>query len=150
MKLMKDKLPRRFSTLILHALKDLRKAERSPKYKVDMTNWHMPNSHCSVCFAGAVMAFSLKLDPKTEVDRIRGLKLQFKDTSLTKKFLALDRVRQGIFTGYESAAYHLTLPEEKVDKAVVGIRVPLYSKRNRNKFHQSVRLAAKRLKKVGL
>ena len=50
------------------ALNDLRKAERSKKYEVDMGQWHVPNSVCKVCLAGAVMAFSLDANQSEEVD----------------------------------------------------------------------------------
>lgn len=50
------------SKLIRIALGDLVKAERSKKYRVDMRKWHKPNGQCAVCFAGSVMAFSLKAD----------------------------------------------------------------------------------------
>ena len=45
------------------ALNDLRKAERSKKYVVDMNHWYKPNSVCRVCLAGSVMAFSLSVVP---------------------------------------------------------------------------------------
>jgi hypothetical protein len=55
------------SDLLLLAIDDLRRAEKSKKkYRVDMDQWHTPNSHCAVCFGGAVMAFSLDLDPEVD------------------------------------------------------------------------------------
>lgn len=58
---MKCKIPRlaakkNVSGLIRLALADLRKCEQSPKYKINMDDWHVPNSRCSVCLAGSVMA----------------------------------------------------------------------------------------------
>ena len=41
------------------ALADLKKAEASPEYSVDMSVWHQPNGACKVCLAGSVMAFTL-------------------------------------------------------------------------------------------
>jgi hypothetical protein len=52
-------LPKVPSKLIGIALRDIEKAEASRKYKINMASWHRPNSHCSVCAAGSVMAFSL-------------------------------------------------------------------------------------------
>lgn len=49
-------LPNKLSDVIMVALEDLVKAERSKRYKVNMDHWHAPNGKCSVCFAGAVMA----------------------------------------------------------------------------------------------
>jgi len=56
MKLLNANLPDKLSDIILIALEDLRKVERSKKYKVYMGVWHSPNGVCSVCFAGAVMS----------------------------------------------------------------------------------------------
>ncbi len=60
------KLPDVPSQLIRVALADLKKAEKSPKYKIDMGIWHEPMGgmgRCAVCFAGAVMAGSLGAKP---------------------------------------------------------------------------------------
>jgi hypothetical protein len=63
------KLPNKPSALIRLALKDLSAVEKmKAKYRVDMEVWHEPNSHCTVCFAGSVMACSLKADPKENLD----------------------------------------------------------------------------------
>lgn len=63
MKRTRSKLPPKPSALLTLALNDLAKAERSPKYRIDMRVWHDPNAHCSVCFAGSVMAGTLKARP---------------------------------------------------------------------------------------
>ena len=69
MKKTKSKLPDRLSDLILVALKDLKKCEKSPKYTVEMSKWHRPScasaiTHldwtCEVCLAGSVIAQTLK------------------------------------------------------------------------------------------
>jgi len=57
-------LPDKPSDLIRLALKDEDKANRSPKYRVHMNIWHEVYTYdrqqlCHVCFAGAVMAFTL-------------------------------------------------------------------------------------------
>ena len=62
-----SKLPEKPSELILIALKDLRAAEASEKYDINMGGryWHFPpktkdkSYKCEVCLAGSVMAFSL-------------------------------------------------------------------------------------------
>ena len=66
-----SKLPEKPSELILIALKDLKSAEESKKYEIEMGDWHNPpipniygdiDKKCEVCFAGSVMAFSLEGD----------------------------------------------------------------------------------------
>lgn len=134
------KLPDKLSVLIRLALVDLGKAERDPRYKVDMGKWHEPNSHCSVCFAGAVIAFSLGTSSLTcltansfpEDDR--------------DKLLALDNVRSGNFV---EAAFNFGINVDKTDEATKGIRVPSYC-HNRKLFKSRLRLAARRLAKAGL
>lgn len=52
-------LPDKPSELIRVALRDLRRVEDNPNYKVDMMVWHCPDGNdgvCRVCLAGAVMA----------------------------------------------------------------------------------------------
>lgn len=69
----KNKLPNKPSALILMAVDDLAKAERTKGYRVDMGSWHEPNEDyntnkpvCEVCFAGSVIAMSLKTKPDQE------------------------------------------------------------------------------------
>jgi len=57
------RLPDLTSDLLRVAVNDLIKCEIDPRYEIDMDDWHRPNSHCSVCFAGAVMAKTKKVDP---------------------------------------------------------------------------------------
>lgn len=57
-------LPRKLSATIRVALNDLKKVENSKRFSVDMGSWfskYQPNRPCHVCFAGAVMANTLKL-----------------------------------------------------------------------------------------
>lgn len=73
-------LPDKPSELLRLALADLRKAEKDPRYAIDMDTWHdpfydveakvhtdEPTAVCQVCLAGAVMAFSLGADPLVSV-----------------------------------------------------------------------------------
>lgn len=79
------KLPSKPSELIRVALKDLRKAERSKKYVIDMGTWHephgdwefnpdkgydeyVPNGKCTVCLAGSVIAGTLGVSPKKDAE----------------------------------------------------------------------------------
>jgi len=65
-------LPNKPSELILLALKDLILVECSKSYEIDMGEWHTPrssfNDKCLVCFAGAIMAKTLKIDASEDVD----------------------------------------------------------------------------------
>jgi len=59
----KSKLPSKPSDLIEVALKDLIKCEKSPKYKIDMDDWHSidyGSDICEVCLGGSVMAQTLE------------------------------------------------------------------------------------------
>ena len=58
MKILDANLPSKLSDVILIALEDLEKAEKSKEYEIDMDDWYKPNGVCKVCFAGAVMAQS--------------------------------------------------------------------------------------------
>ena len=55
---------KRLSSAAVIALKDRAKIKKSKTYKISDETWHYPvNPHCSVCFAGAVMALELNADP---------------------------------------------------------------------------------------
>lgn len=58
----KSVLPDKLSELLMVALKDLEKAEESPKHQINMRTWHggsTEHEECEVCLAGSVMAFTL-------------------------------------------------------------------------------------------
>ncbi len=55
----KPTLPNKPSDLAELALRDMRKAIRSPRYHISMGEWHSPNATCAVCAAGSIMAFTL-------------------------------------------------------------------------------------------
>lgn len=55
-------VPNRLSDAIEIVLEDLEACEQDPRYKIEMTLYHVPNPEhgtCSVCFAGAVMSKTL-------------------------------------------------------------------------------------------
>ena len=84
------KLPRKLAPLLRLALDDLRKVERSKRYEVNMGDWHSPNSYCSVCLAGSVIAKTLDSDPKREIGPWNfGIKTQC-------ALVALDHLRKGL------------------------------------------------------
>jgi hypothetical protein len=85
------KLPDKPSELIALALADLAKAERSKRYIVNMGFFHEPTNMntCIVCFAGSVMAGTLKSNP----DELFG-PYDF-DVDTKDKLLWLDSLRSG-------------------------------------------------------
>jgi hypothetical protein len=86
------KLPNKPSELILLALADLVKVERSKNYVVDMGTFHTKyddDEPCHVCLAGAVMAKSLSI-PSDVFVAPRDF-----ESDTKRKLLALDRFRQG-------------------------------------------------------
>lgn len=107
----KAKLPEEPSALIRLALADLKKVERDKAhYVVNMNMYHEPDDFqyrkrkCTVCFAGAVMAGTLRASPGWSLDPS-----DF-DTDTKKKLIALDyfrsgRVRQGLLLLSDSYRY---------------------------------------------
>ena len=92
----------KLSDLINIALNDLEVVEQMPEiYKVDMGNWHGPqydgedvwrNSSpiiCAVCFAGCVMANTLKCNPNDQFHP------SFFDSDTKLKLVFLDHIRNG-------------------------------------------------------
>lgn len=141
---MKRRLPNKLSKLIEVALDDLDKCEQDPKYKVDMDAWHLPNSHCSVCFAGTVMAKSLNTDRSYDVD---GYDEKFTD-SQWDKFMALDQARCGFWV---SAIWEIPVnrgePYVEISDKIealplpTGTNLPEYST-DKKKFKDMMVLAA--------
>lgn len=88
-----DTLPEKPSELIRLALNDLSLAEKDGAYRIEMGLWHLSTSYhdgkCAVCFAGAVMANTLKIPSNVNVDPY-----DF-PLSIRNKLLALDRFRTG-------------------------------------------------------
>jgi len=91
-------LPDLPSDLILVALEDLEKVEQSPKYMIQMDDWHVPSTDdqgkdvCEVCLAGAVMAMRLGADPEDDA-----LPEDYGGT-LQNKLGALNNFREGYVT----------------------------------------------------
>jgi hypothetical protein len=82
--------PKKLSAAILMALKDLEAVERDPRYKVNMHMWHGPHMFkCNVCFGGAVLAKTIKVDISKDFNCS-----DFGD-DWKKVFKALDNVREG-------------------------------------------------------
>ena len=82
-------LPNKPSDLAELALRDMRRAIRSPLYHINMALFHVPNDTCAVCAAGSVMAFTLGV-PHNE-DRTAG---SFPE-HIHRKLYAIDNLRGG-------------------------------------------------------
>ena len=80
---------------ILQALHDLAACERSKRYKINMCDWHSGaggfGPKCEVCFAGAVMAKTLKCDLSSDHSPWDG---HFDDDA-SNKLVGLDHAREG-------------------------------------------------------
>jgi len=98
-----DNLPNNISALLRVAIDDLVKTEADPRYKINMMEWHSPDTEpddvvnelslCQVCFAGAVMAQRLDADINeyyTPTD--------FGD-DVARKLQTLDHIRTGNLYG---------------------------------------------------
>ena len=98
------KLPNKLSDLMFVAIKDLVKMENSPGYIIEMGAWHEPidpdlfedmygrkidKKACAVCFAGSVIASSLKANKNTE------LSPDDFDRDTRGKLDALNHIREG-------------------------------------------------------
>lgn len=140
-------LPDKASALIRVALLDLAKIEADPFYRIDMTDWHRgpnrsPSSFhtptCAVCFAGAVMAKSLKAP--FESDITPG---EF-DYDTSRKLAALDDFRRGdIRHGLE------TMGIETMEEVVNDMAVADYY-HNPERFRADMTVMADYLEERGL
>lgn len=99
------KLPKLPSDLIRLALKDLALIERSKIYDLDMGEWHTTGEDeergvtCAVCFAGAVMARTLK----APINKSMGPEHVSFPSYNQKRLMALDEFRGGcIQTGLQT------------------------------------------------
>lgn len=147
-----DPLPDTMSGLIRVALKDLKKAERTPRYSIQMdAAFHEPQSNgkvCTICFAGAVMAGTFKASP------LQHLKPSDWWNGIENKMEALDRLRDGEVI---DAALKLNFSVPKMAKVTAfhqnnDCYIPSYSrsKKKREAFHAAMRKLANGLAKAGL
>lgn len=154
------KLPKKPSTLIRHALKDLAAVMKMKgRYRVDMGTWHDPDiiedkrgrerEVCSVCFAGSVMARSLGMDPTAYVEP------DHFSESTKGKLNALNNFRAGhIAAGLQD----MGVPYEKRERAEARglkekMKVPSYLSgggKKYAKFKKAMKKMADHLQKVGL
>ena len=133
-----NKLPEKLSDLLQVALEDLRKAEASDQYAVNMRDWHLPFRRvCSVCLAGSVMAFSL------DADITKNLAPVDFDDHTSRRLSALDSLRRG---AVDDAACQLWIES---DYSHLDRDVPRYSN-NPKQWHKDMEKLVKDLKEAGL
>lgn len=138
----KTVLPGKPSELITLAMDDLNRAERSDKYSVSMSNWHYPmqgGERCYVCFAGAVMAMTMKVPIDFEIDSPD----QFLGAN-SNKLASLDYFRLG---NVRAAFGELGRSEERGEEFDRNIPSYIFKKRA---FKLAMRRLARDLEKAGL
>ena len=139
----KNKLPNKLSALITLALADLVKVEkREDLYEVAMDQTFHENyggRRCIVCFAGSVMAQTLKLPSECNMSPS-----DF-DANTTDKLYALDYARQGLIS---DALERIGV---NPDKYFIPSTVEVESyDENKTAFKRDMRKLAKNLEKAGL
>lgn len=104
-------LPDRPSGMIRLGLADLERAENDSRYVVDMNDWHRPDEGvCLVCMAGAVMAFSLGMDPTVDASPSR-----YGASTVRAKLCMLNEFREGdVCCGLNWVGMESTLPDREV------------------------------------
>ena len=148
----KKKLPEKLWKCIMVALKDLRKCEKSDFYHIEMGFWHEPNvdwsinytKNCAVCFAGAVMAKSLKASPhKTYLPS---------DFSVHNdmRLRALNDIRSGeVWEALVKMGYGASVRNEYFKNNMISTVMPRYSE-GPELFKAKVLMIAMDLKKFDL
>ena len=109
------RLPEHLSDCIRLALEDEEKAFKSPLYQMDMETYHessVRGEPCHVCFAGSVMAGTLK-----QSDSLC-LEPQDFDTNTEARLKALDKIRKGDIAGALST---MNIPLLSKSKRFIGI-----------------------------
>lgn len=160
-------LPSLPSALIRVAIADLKKAERSKDYMVNMGHYHLASkasydgetctaepATCHICLAGAVMAFSLGV-PST----VTFAPSEYADDELTDKLYALDHLRCGnLMDGLSklgvsktkiSATQRVLIPKEAGKHRSSYYSVPEYE-HNKTAFKKEMLALADKLESVGL
>lgn len=131
-------LPNKPSDLAELALRDMRKAIRSPLYHISMGQWHDPNETCAVCAAGSIMAFTLNARREC---RIRPEDFP-KPTA--RKLNAIDDLRMGIVSDAFVGLSRSFDKGEKFDRYIYP-----YRERDRKPFFRDMRRLIKDLRAAG-
>jgi hypothetical protein len=120
------RLPDTPSALIRLALGDLRKCEADPRYKINFGEWHNPTGQqCEVCLAGAVLAKTCGMDPRT------GVNWAAIGRPTYYRCIAMDNFRRGeIYAGLRYMRFAGALQESPTDEEVAlqpALKFPKYS-----------------------
>lgn len=144
-----DTPPDKLSDLIELAIKDLKAAMNDPYYIIDMCEWHSSlEGICSVCFAGSVMAKTLKKS------RFHDLFPHHFPREWQAAFDALDEVRD---YDLKHSCEHIGLKIS--DDQIIKIKDAVTSevkewgipfKEESNLFIKSMHIIAAELRKIGL
>lgn len=136
----KTKLPDKLSDLIRIAVADAKKIEKDSKYIFNMSTWHQPQSNyddvshtfvttgkCEVCFAGSIIACTLKAKPNQTVDTS-----DF-DEDTDRKLELIDQIRTGsilILTNnnYEEDMYYLKVYLDNINPTIEKVNELINSK----------------------
>ena len=147
----KHTLPDKLSALIRVAVEDCKKAEKDPKYTVDMNLWHCllnvgEDKSCHVCMAGAVMAMSLHSDPTHNI-----APSDFREGDIGDKLDALDSVRLGnLVEACEVMCIDLTEETKAQIHDISEMIDQFYSPRTRRADWDTYLEAANELEAIGL
>jgi len=141
------KLPNKPSALIKVALADLYLAEKNPRIKINMSDWHVPQSRewgdnmdgCEVCLAGAVMLNSRESKGGT-VDICPS---DF-DDKISVKLCMLDEFRRG------SIGDGLSFMDLRMPTGLQYYREIVAYSKNPTKFKKQMRQLSYDLEKKGL
>lgn len=142
----KATLPKHISDGILLAIEDLKKAEKSKQYSIDMSLWHRRwhgDSTCSVCFAGSVMAFSLGAEADEET-----YPWDFSDPT-QRKLEALNYARMGSIS-VAVGTWYSRVSKAKLEAADKLDFDPVDYTEDPAKFKRQMRSVAKKLAQIGL
>lgn len=148
-------LPRKMSSLIRIALRDIRKVENSNKFVIEMGSWFTPTEitcktdngaviseykSCAVCAAGSVMAFSLGASKKFNQELTPS---EF--TGNTSQLSAIDSLRVG---EVHDASNELGIVISG-DRSRFDTHVPEYDAMEPELFHKAMTKLQTRLAKAG-
>ncbi len=150
---MSNELPDLPSALIRLALHDLKSAERSDLYSINMKIWHSADGRhesCLVCLAGAVMAFSLEaqhLEDMTPTDYCH-------EPIISNKLIALNDLRGGeLRAALQKLVGCGAIEKGEMDRAValLGHIIPIKEyRRDGERFKQDLADLATELEEIGL
>src|SRR6187431_2046651 len=92
-------LPNKLSDLLELAVRDAQACEADPRYRLDMSAWHVPDGvgPCRVCMAGAVMAQTIHLAPSERATLFMGVSQAPAVDESARQLLAINDMRTGDF-----------------------------------------------------